>query len=348
MQANFFKHQLKFIVPGGTSRGVLNNKTSYFIKFKTKTKSVFGEVSIIPNLSIDSDEIRLEEKLKELCKKINHQQEIPLSFFHQFPALEFGYEMALKNLHAEHENVLYPSVFTEGKIGQKINGLIWMGSEEFMLKQISEKLDEGFKCLKLKVGNLNFNSEMEILKSIRKNFNENILEIRLDANGAFSPSDATEKLKKLSDFHIHSIEQPIKPKQWFELAEICSTSPIDVALDEELIGISHEQGENMLTTIQPKYIILKPSLIGGFSSTDHWIKLAEKLNIDWWITSALESNIGLSAIAQYTFTKNNLLPQGLGTGKLYSNNIKSPLQIKGEYLWYDPKIKWDFSILNEH
>lgn len=229
-------------------------------------------------------------------------------------------------------HLLFPSEFTLGRQGININGLIWMGKKEFMHEQISRKLDEGFRCLKMKVGALDFNAELEILEEIRRHFSPEALEIRVDANGAFSASTALEKLNALARFQLHSIEQPIRQGQYEAMASLCRTSPIPIALDEELISYPPHLAEELLRTIQPAYIILKPSLLGGFAVSQQWIETAEATGVGWWVTSALESNIGLNAIAQWTYTLGNPLPQGLGTGQLYTNNIPSWLKINGEWL----------------
>jgi L-alanine-DL-glutamate epimerase-like enolase superfamily enzyme len=243
--------------------------------------------------------------------------------------------MALKDLQSSHSRQFFESNrFTNGVEGIPINGLIWMGDPVFMKDQIEEKLDQGFSCIKLKIGAIDFMQELKLLSFIRERFDSSKIELRVDANGAFLPSDALNKLKELSKFELHSIEQPLRQGQWKEMAELCKKSPLDIALDEELIGVKKGDREKLLDTIMPPFIILKPSLIGGFRESEHWIELCEKRNIRWWITSALESNIGLEAIAEWTYTLNNKLPQGLGTGQLYTNNVKSPLQIEGGSLFY--------------
>jgi L-alanine-DL-glutamate epimerase-like enolase superfamily enzyme len=253
-----------------------------------------------------------------------------------------GVEMAFISLASKNPHVLFPSDFTKGNSGITINGLIWMGEFDFMKQQIEEKLAKGFTCVKLKIGAINFADELTLLKKIRNQFSEKEVELRVDANGAFHPNDALEKLKRLSEFNLHSIEQPIETKQWQDMAELCEKTPLPIALDEELIGVFDVTKRlEMLQTIQPQYIILKPSLVGGFKETKNWIDIAESQDINWWITSALESNVGLNAIAQFTYTLQNKMPQGLGTGSLYTNNISSPLEINGEKLWYNPKKNWD-------
>lgn len=223
-----------------------------------------------------------------------------------------------------------------------------MGDEAYMLQQLEQKLKEGFRCIKMKIGAIEFEKELSILRSIRKNFSPDEIELRVDANGAFSVEEAMEKLQRLSVFDIHSIEQPIRQGQWDAMAELCENTPLPIALDEELIGIfSVTQKQKLLQTIQPQYIILKPSLVGGFAGSQQWIELTEKQQIGWWITSALESNIGLNAIAQWTFTLGNKMPQGLGTGSLYTNNIESPLQVVGGKLKYGTSKEWNMDLIKE-
>ena len=260
----------------------------------------------------------LEELREEL---INH------------PSIIFGIEQALANLNQE-KDIYFPSDFTEGKDSIKINGLIWMGNADFMHSQIEEKLNNNFTCIKLKIG-VDWDSEKKVIKSIRNKFPKDQIELRVDANGAFFPEKAKIVLEELADLGIHSIEQPIAAGNWKAMAELCKNTPTPIALDEELIGVLNiESKKDLLKEIKPQYIILKPSLVGGFSGSDEWIDLAEKNKIDWWLTSALESNIGLNAIAQYAYNKKNPMPQGLGTGGLFINNFPSPLVLKGENLWF--------------
>jgi O-succinylbenzoate synthase len=252
-----------------------------------------------------------------------------------YPSIQFGVEQAFLSLETQEEGVFFPSAFTQGKEAIPINGLIWMGDKEFMQQQIREKLSQGFRCIKMKIGAIDFETEYALLKGIRQQFTPSEIELRVDANGAFSPMDALEKLKRLSDLQIHSIEQPIRAGQYEAMARLCETSPLPIALDEELIGVAcPSRKEEILQWIKPAYIILKPSLIGGYRGSEEWIALAKKENIGWWVTSALEGNIGLSAIAQWTYTLENPLPQGLGTGSLYTNNFPSSLQVKNGKLWW--------------
>lgn len=340
MNARWKNITLRFKFPAGTSRGVLLEKPSSFIILNENGKTGIGECSTIPALSIDSAE-KYPQKLDEICNLLNNgisSEEIDLQ---EFPSIAFGLETALHDLKTSGNRILFRNPFSEGKAGIPINGLVWMGNKEFMQNQIRDKLNAGYKCIKLKVGALDFDTEIDILNNIRKQFSPQEIEIRLDANGGFEPGNALEKLQKLSKYHIHSIEQPIKPKQWSKMAQLCSQSTIPIVLDEELIGMA--PSEELLNEIKPAFIILKPSLIGGFEISKKWISLAEKNNIGWWITSALESNIGLNAIAQWTYGLHSLLPQGLGTGQLYHNNIPSPLQIKEAKLFYNPLQDWDLS-----
>jgi len=345
LKAHFKKHTLIFKKPGGTSRGILKTKDSWFIFISDENqKTGIGECSIIRGLSID-DRPDFEKKLDEVCSNIENFQFYLDSGLIEFPAIRFGLEMALKDLEMGGKQILFPSDFTAGQSGIPINGLIWMGSFSEMKKQIVSKIEAGFRCLKLKIGAINFEEELQLLKMIRKEFTANELELRTDANGAFSSIEALEKLNILSEFEIHSIEQPIRAGQIEEMAKLCRLSPIPVALDEELIGLKNRQ--QMLEEIKPQYVILKPSLLGGISKSEQMIELADKLKIGWWVTSALEANIGLNAIAQWVSRLNNSLPQGLGTGQLFENNIPSPLFIKKANLQYDSHKQWNLDLLNK-
>jgi len=343
MKAVYNKYILNFRQPGGTSRGVLHSRDTYFLKIVRDTSFGIGECALFRGLSVD-DVPDYEQKLQWVCENINLDKEFLINELLEYPSIAFGLEQALLSLKSENSFELFPSDFTKGKDSIPINGLIWMGSRSFMQEQIKEKLALGFTTLKLKIGAIDFSTEMDLLKSIRNEFNVDEIELRVDANGAFHPNEALEKLKLLSDLNLHSIEQPIKTGQWTHLAKLCEESPLAIALDEELIGIFNTiDKEKLLQTIQPQFIILKPSLIGGVHGTDIWIKLAEENSIAWWITSALESNIGLNAIAQYTYELHTKMPQGLGTGGLFTNNIDSPLAVKNGSLHYlkdDRKYCW--------
>lgn len=344
MKAFFQKYILNFKQASGTSRGVLRTKETYFLKVVDGDKVGYGECAVFKGLSAD-DRPDYEAKLIWLCENINRNIDELLKEHTEFPSIQFGLEQAFISVKSENPFELFPSKFTKSEDSIKINGLIWMGTEAFMRQQIGEKLDAGFSTLKLKIGAIDFEAEITLLKSIRKEFSSEEIELRVDANGGFLPSEALEKLKRLSDLKIHYIEQPIKQGQIDEMAELCSKTPLPIALDEELIGIFKvTDKQKILQTIKPQYIILKPSLVGGFNGSEEWIQLAETQNIGWWITSALESNIGLNAIAQWTYTLNNNLPQGLGTGSLFTNNFVSPLQVKGENLHYNNSIKWNVKL----
>ena len=344
IKATYHKYILDFKRPSGTSRGIMTTKETWFIVLESGLIKGVGECGILRGLSID-DRPDFEAKLKWVCQNINFGLETLLAELMEFPSIQFGLEMAFKSLESTDQFQLFPSKFTRGSDDISINGLVWMGSEDFMRKQIKDKISAGFHCIKLKIGAIDFQTELDILKSIRKEFSVSDIELRVDANGAFLPEEALEKLKRLSEYQLHSIEQPIKPKQFDVMAQLCEITPLPIALDEELIGVCLEDRKHkLLQTIKPQYIILKPSLVGGFSGSQQWIDLAEKLNINWWITSALESNIGLNAIAQWTYTLKNTMPQGLGTGSLFTNNFLSPLKVKSGTLHYDLKQHWKFNL----
>ncbi len=345
LTAIFKKYILDFKNPSGTSRGILRQKETYFLILNSKGKTGIGECALFRGLSID-DRPDYEEKLKWVCNNIPLGEEELMKNLIEFPSIQFGLGTAFKSIEAEDKFILFPSKFTENEMPISINGLVWMGDRAFMKNQISEKLKEGFTCIKMKIGAIDFSTEIELLKSIRKEFSTSEVELRVDANGAFPIVEALEKLKILSELELHSIEQPIKQGNWQEMATLCEKTPLPIALDEELIGIfSKEQKTNLLNVVKPQYIILKPALVGGFDGSNTWINLAEKQNIGWWITSALESNVGLNAIAQYTFTKNSKLPQGLGTGSLFTNNFESPLQVKDGGLFYKSDRNWNLDKL---
>ena len=345
IKATYKKYNLNFKTPSGTSRGILKIKETWFFILKDNGRVGIGETGLFRGLSID-DVDHYENKLKWVCNHIDLGLELLRKQLYEFPSIQFGLEQAFLSLKSESSFELFPSSFTRGKKSIPINGLIWMGNKSFMKNQIQEKLKSGFSCLKMKIGALNFDAEMELLKEIRKEFSSNEIELRVDANGAFNPKNALEKLHRLSALEIHSIEQPIQQGQVQEMAELCSKTPLPIALDEELIGVfSSKQKKKLIATIAPQYIILKPSLIGGFAGSEEWINLAQQNNCGWWITSALESNVGLNAIAQFTYTLQSNLPQGLGTGGLFTNNFTSPLEVKNGTLQYDPLLNWNLNLL---
>ncbi|OOB83957.1 o-succinylbenzoate synthase [Flavobacterium columnare] len=346
MKATYIKHLLDFKRPAGTSRGVLNQKETWYLILEKDNKKGIGECGVLHGLSVD-DRPDYEEKLKWVCKNIHLGKDKLWTELLAFPSIQFGVEMAFQSLESSNPFELFPSKFTTGEDAIPINGLIWMGDKAFMKQQIEEKINQGFYCIKMKIGAIDFDQEYKLLKFIRSNFSNEQIELRVDANGAFDYTTVFDKLQKLSDLSIHSIEQPITKGQKKYMKDICSKSELPIALDEELIGVfSLKEKETLLLEIKPQYIILKPSFIGGFKGTDEWIQLAKKYNIGWWITSALESNIGLNAIAQYTFMKQNPMPQGLGTGSLYLNNIDCPLEVTNGFLSYNPKLEWKIKSIN--
>jgi o-succinylbenzoate synthase len=337
--ATFEKKTYIFKQPSGTSRGVLTEKHAWFIYLTTsnrKDRIGVGECSIIPGLSPDfNDFTEYESKIQEVCQNIDYYIENQ-NELKSFPSILFGLETALLDLNSVTLGVFFDTYFTRRERGIPINGLIWMGSKENMLQQIEEKLLQGFKCLKMKVGAIDFNQELDILKSIRNRFSPSEIELRVDANGAFTPEEAIFKLDLLAKFKLHSIEQPIKQGQIQEMSDLCSKTPLPIALDEELIGVyGVENKKQLLSQVKPQYIILKPSLHGGLKGSTEWINIAEEKNIPWWMTSALESNVGLNMIAQFASTFKNDLPQGLGTGGLYVRNESTKLFVKKGFIFSD-------------
>lgn len=345
MKATYKKYVLSFKRPSGTSRGVMSEKETWFLFLEENGKIGIGECGILRSLSID-DRPDYEEKLKWVCHNIHLGKDQLWEELMEFPSIQFGVEMAFLSLQSKTPFELFPSEFIEGTKNMLINGLVWMGEELFMKTQIEEKLAQGFSCIKLKIGAIDFEKELGLLHFIRQNFDAKTIEIRVDANGAFGLNEALDKLNQLAGFELHSIEQPIQKNHTDKMSELCKIAPFPIALDEELIGVFEIENKiELLTKIKPQYIILKPSLVGGFKGTLEWIAIAESLNIGWWITSALESNIGLNAITQFTFTLQNPLPQGLGTGGLYTNNFDCPLEIKKGRIAYNPNLVWNISNL---
>lgn len=342
MKATYHKYILNFKRPSGTSRGVMTEKETWFIVLEKEGKKGIGECGILRGLSVD-DRPDYEEKLQWTCNNIHLGKDQLWEALLEFPSIQFGVEMAFQSLGSEDSFLLFPSDFTNATKSIFINGLVWMGEEVFMKQQIEEKLAQGFRCIKLKIGAIDFDKELQLLRFIREHFTAEQVEIRVDANGAFDEILALDKLMQLSEFKLHSIEQPIQKNHTDSMSELCKTTPFPIALDEELIGVfTLAEKEALLTKIKPQYIILKPSFVGGFRGTQEWISLAKKHKIVWWITSALESNIGLNAIAQWTFLQHNLMPQGLGTGALYTNNFDCPLTVFQGQLWYKKELDWAF------
>ncbi len=352
-QVSVQKHVLQFIFDARTSRGAMQQHEVYYIKFQDTSQSGIigvGECAPLPGLSPEHDAYfaaRLQNQIDELNKNFTDNEIISLPDlnkifkFLDWPSLQFGLETAVLDYQQQGSKILFNNAFSQSEMGIPINGLVWMGEKAFMQQQIEKKLQEGYSCLKLKIGGLDFKTELAILQQIREVAAADTLTIRLDANGAFAPEEALNKLEQLAQYAIHSIEQPIKPQQPEAMAQLCWHAPIPIALDEELIGITQTAArQQLLQNLKPAYLILKPTLLGGLAATREWITLAEEQNIDWWITSALESNIGLNAISQFTAEYNLKREQGLGTGQLYANNIHSPLRIHAGKLYYDAAISW--------
>ncbi len=340
IKATYHRYLLDFKIPAGTSRGVLTQKETWFLVLERDGKKGIGECGLLRGLSSD-DRPDYEAKLQWVCENIAMGEQALWQALMEFPSIQFGVEMAFASLESGHPFELFPSEFTKGRSSIPINGLVWMGDESFMKQQIEQKIADGFTCIKLKIGAIDFEKELDLLRFIRTHFSKEQMEIRVDANGAFTFENALDKLNQLSGLDIHSIEQPLKKGQPDKMAKLCNATPLPIALDEELIGVFNTaQKQMLLETIRPQYLIFKPSFIGGFRGTRQWIDLAGQYGIKWWVTSALESNIGLNAIAQFTHTLGNPMPQGLGTGGLYTNNFDSPLVVRDGALHYDPQIHW--------
>jgi o-succinylbenzoate synthase len=348
LEAVWKKHLLKFNFEAKTSRDTLRERPVWFIIVKKNGKPLaIGECAWLKGLSIESEQ-DIEPMLSAICKDFGSYFSNP-ELLRKWPSIQMALDMIRAQIESGQWLNPFPGKFAEGKQEIPINGLVWMGSKDAMLQSLEAKIAEGFKCVKLKIGGIDFQEELRLLEFVRNQYNENEIEIRLDANGAFAFNEAIHKLKSLAKFKIHSIEQPIKQGHWEKMAEIVAESPIPIALDEELIGMDElEQKAALLELIKPRYIILKPSLIGGFSASQEWIDAAEKQGIQWWLTSMLESNIGLNALAQWVSTKDTFnLPQGLGTGKLYSNNVDCGLEIAYGFIRYNPNTPWNLRNIEE-
>lgn len=337
-KTTIIKKQLHFKQPAGTSRGVYTTRDAWYILL-TDTEQPghygVGECAPLPDLSCDVGP-NYEPTLHAACHRLEASATIDHTLLTDYPSIRFGMETAL--LHLQNGSLrFWQTPFARGEQGITINGLIWMGDFATMKQRIDEKLKLGFRCIKLKIGAIDFDRELELLAYIRQQASPQQVELRVDANGAFTPENAAERLDALARYGLHSIEQPIRAKQWKALADLCRHSPLPIALDEELIGLNHREDKiQMLDTVRPQYIVLKPSLHGGIAGCSEWIALATERHIGWWITSALESNVGLNAIAQWCATLHPHMPQGLGTGLLFTDNIAYPLSIKGDQLYFQP------------
>lgn len=340
---NIIPRTFHFKQPAGTSRGIYTERQSWIIELTSPDepdRKGIGECAPLPDLSCDYS-TDYADILRKFCEYFIQEGNINYERMREYPSMLFGLETALAHFNAG-STALFDTPFSRGEKGIPINGLVWMGTYDEMLKRMEEKIKKGFRCVKLKVGAINFDLEIDLIKRIRQRFSSSEIELRLDANGGFSTNDALYKLELLSQYAIHSIEQPIKQHQWNQMALLCRESPLPIALDEELIGINDpDMMKYMLNIIRPSYIILKPSFHGGMYGVEKWIEAAKDCNVKTWITSALESNIGLNAIAQLTaqtYGPDIKMPQGLGTGQLFTDNIEMPLEIHGDELYYNTKI----------
>ena len=334
MTYNIEERTLHFKQPAGTSRGIYTTRTSWFVTLTDGGRTGMGECAPLPDLSCDAIP-GYAKVLDRFCAALCDTGVLDDEALRDYPSMRFGLETVLLNL--QRGELLFDNAFSRGEEGIPINGLVWMGNHEEMLQRMEEKLEKGFHCVKLKIGAIDFDQELDLVKRIRERFSFHEIQLRLDANGAFPFDEALYKLELLSQYAIHSIEQPIKQGQWALMAELCRESPLPIALDEELIGVNDpEMKGHMLNIIKPRYIILKPSLHGGMQGCREWITAARERGIGSWITSALESNVGLDAIAQFAadvYGDGITMPQGLGTGQLFTDNIPMPLEIRGEKLW---------------
>lgn len=325
-----------FKKPAGTSRGVYTTRRSWYVRVTPAGcpgREAWGECAPLPALSCD-DLPDYERVLRRMCDAVERTGQLDAQEWRAYPSMVFGMETALRHWEAGTFR-LWNTPFSRGEEGICINGLIWMGTYDEMFEQIKTKLDAGYRCVKLKIGAIGFDEELDLLRFIRRHFSAKDIELRVDANGAFAPEEALEKLKRLSELDLHSIEQPIRAGQWEAMERLTAETPLPVAFDEELIGChSCEEKRLLLERLKPQYIVLKPSLHGGICGCSEWIEEAERRNIGWWITSALESNVGLNAIAQWCATLHPSLPQGLGTGLLFTDNVDMPLLIRKDCLWY--------------
>ena len=333
--------RLHFHKPAGTSRGMYKTHDVWYVRIFDGERYGIGECAPLPDLSCDAGPDYLS-RLEQACKQLEKTDLLDKEALRNQPSILFGLETAMRQLDVLNQSVRHPfalwdTPFSRSEQGIPINGLIWMGSYRDMEAQIHEKLDQGFTCIKLKIGAIQFEEEFALLKHIRAAYSPETVTLRVDANGAFAPKEALEKLKRLSELGLHSIEQPIRAGQWEVLQGLVQDSPLPIALDEELIGIhSATEKTRLLDNLKPLYLVLKPTLHGGMYGCSEWICLAEERNIGWWMTSALESNIGLNAVSQWCATLDNPLHQGLGTGLLYTDNLPMPLVIEGEKLWFKP------------
>jgi len=338
MRLQFAPYVLKFKEPAGTSRGVMTEKITAFLRLydeKDPARYGIGEAAIFPGLSPEADD-RYFYKVVELVNNVKLGLPTDLS---RFPSLQFGFEQCIRDFTSGCKGIYFDSPFIHGNSDIVINGLVWMGNFDEMMKRLESRLAMGFHCIKLKIGAIEWENEVGMIEYIRSRYSKDEVEIRVDANGGFDMDTALPRLSRLASLDVHSIEQPIRQGAPELMNFLCEVSPLPIALDEELIGkYTLEEKKQLLDEINPQFIVLKPSLVGGFSGAQEWINLAEEKGTGWWITSALESNIGLNALAQWVATLGQSRPQGLGTGSLFTNNLSSPLRLSGERLSYDPSL----------
>ncbi|MBK7297758.1 MAG: o-succinylbenzoate synthase [Flavobacteriales bacterium] len=346
INARWIERTLEPAFPLGTSKGTINARTVwYLIAWHTDRPEIkgIGEAALFPGHSSESPE-QVRTKLAELCARTSDWEHRLITDLVPVPSVRFAVEQVLKDLKVGDTKLMFPSTFTIGQSGIPINGLVWMGDKDTMRKRLREQIEGGNRCIKMKIGALGIDDELELLKSVREEFSASDIALRVDANGAFNARNAMQILQQLADLEIESIEQPIPPGQYEAMSELCSATPIPIALDEDLIGVNHRDAKiQLLELVIPQHIVIKPSLVGGWADAQEWIDLAQARDIGWWVTSALESSIGLNAIAQWVATLNVSVPQGLGTGKVYQNNVPSPLETEGGALWYRPEKQWDLS-----
>ena len=338
MKISIEERVLHFRQPASTSRGVYTERRSWFVTITDGETVGRGECAPLPDLSCDALPADIYMKvLRQFCDQIEATGQIPYEELRDYPSMLFGLETAMLAFRRNGSPILFDTSFARGEVGIPINGLVWMGSYDEMLERLEQKLKQGFRCVKLKVGAIDFDHELDLIRCIRNRFSYHEVELRLDANGGFNDDDPLYRMELLSQYAIHSIEQPIKQKQWALMAELCRESPLPIALDEELIGVNDpDTKRQMLRIIKPAYIVLKPSLHGGMMGCREWIDIAREEGVGSWITSALESNVGLNAIAQFcsdVYGDRITMPQGLGTGQLFTDNIPMPLEIRGDQLW---------------
>ena len=338
MRITLHTRTLHFKQPAKTSRGQYTSRISRYVVVESGGVRGVGECATLPDLSCD-ERSDYDLLLRQVCDTIERTGRIPYEALRPYPSMLFGIETAFAQLAAGGSTALFDTPFARGEVGIPTNGLVWMGSYDQMLARMQEKLDLGFRCIKLKIGAIDFDKELELLRIIRSAFPKDKVELRVDANGAFAPNEAMVRLEQLARYDLHSIEQPIRQHQWTDMARLCQESPIAIALDEELIGVNiPSEKERLLDTIHPQYVVLKPSLHGGMMGCEEWVSMAKIRGIGSWMTSALESNVGLNAIAHLaarTYGTDDIMPQGLGTGQLFTDNIDMPIALRGERMYYD-------------